>query len=195
MRLETERLILRPWEHRDRAPLAAIMADEAVRRYYPSRLTVEQTNAQIDYAIEQTRLNGFHMQAAELKEDGSLVGWIGIGHIPALTREAIPGQPPVEIGWLIDRRFWGRGLAPEAARACLAHGWSLGLEEIVAFTSTDNLPSQRVMQKIGMTRDPARDFDHPRIPEGHPLRRLVLYRITSPAAPSRSGTSRSAQQT
>ena len=188
MTLETERLILRPWEDRDRAPLAAIMADEMVRRYYPSRLTTEQTNAQIDHAIEQARLNGFHMQAAELKQDGSLVGWIGIGHIPALTREAIPGQPLVEIGWLIDRRFWGLGLAPEAARAWLDYGWSIGLDEIVAFTSTSNLPSQRVMQRIGMTPDPGRDFDHPRIPEGHPLRRLVLYSVANPAARSRSAT-------
>ena len=181
MRLETDRLVLREWEDRDRAPLAEIMADAVVRRFYPSRLTFEQTSAQIDHAIEQARLNGFHMQAAELKEDGALVGWIGIGHVPPLTREAIPGHPLVEIGWVVGQRFWGRGLAPEAARAWLDHAWSLGLDEVVAFTARDNLPSQRVMQKIGMTRHPDGDYDHPRIPEGHPLRRQILYRIVNPA--------------
>lgn len=177
MRLETERLLLRPWEERDREPLARVLGDPEVRRFYPSVLTPDQAGAQLDFAVERTRAVGFHFGAAELKATGRFVGLVGLGHIPAETREAIPGQPDVEIGWQFDKVFWGQGLAPEAAACWLAHGFeTLGLEEIVAFTFRGNLPSQRVMEKIGMLRDPAGDFEHPRLPPGHWLRPHVLYR-------------------
>ena len=73
------------------------------------------------------------------------------------------------------------GFATEAARGWLDHGFGvLGLAEVVAYTSTINTPSERVMQRIGMTRDPARDFDHPKLPEGHPLRPHIVYSILNP---------------
>jgi RimJ/RimL family protein N-acetyltransferase len=176
--LETERLILRPWEDRDRAPLAAILGDPHVRRFYPAPATPEETSAQIDNAIARAAENGFHLQAAELRETGRLIGLIGIGVIPDITRAAINGQPRVEIGWQFDKAVWGRGLAPEGARAWLRYGFdTLRLPEIVAFTAEINLPSRRVMEKLGMSRDPADDFDHPRVAEGSPLRRHVLYRL------------------
>jgi len=176
--LETERLILRPWADADRVPLAAILGDPVVRRFYPAVATPEETGAQIDNAIARAAENGFHMQAAELRETGRLVGLIGIGVIPDATRAAINGHPRVEIGWQLDKAVWGRGLAPEGARAWLEFGFgTLRLPEIVAFTAAINQPSRRVMEKLGMTRDPADDFDHPRVPEGSPLRRHVLYRM------------------
>jgi RimJ/RimL family protein N-acetyltransferase len=83
----------------------------------------------------------------------------------------------VEIGWRIAHEHWGRGYVPEAARAVLAHAFGpLGLDEVVSFTSAGNANSRRVMEKLGMTHDPADDFDHPSLPPGHPLRRHVLYR-------------------
>jgi RimJ/RimL family protein N-acetyltransferase len=183
VRLETERLVLRPWEDRDRLPLARIMGDAHVRRFYPRVLTPEETEAELNHHLGRAAVNGFHFQAAEAKLDGALVGLLGLGVIPDATREAIPSHPEVEIGWVFAERFWGQGLAPEGAAAWLQHAWSLGLPEVVAFTAAINRPSQRVMQKIGMVRDPADDFSHPRIAEGHPLRPHVLYRIASPAAP------------
>ncbi len=181
MRLETERLLLRGWEDRDRAPLAAIMTDPQARRFYPRTLTADETSAEIDFALERTRTVGFHFQATELKRSGMLAGLIGLGAIPDATRAAIPGRPQVEIGWLLDRRFWGQGLAPEGASAWLDHAWNvLGLPEVVAFTAAINLPSQRVMEKIGMPRDRTSDFDHPKLSSGHPLRPHVLYRIARP---------------
>jgi ribosomal-protein-alanine N-acetyltransferase len=88
----------------------------------------------------------------------------------------------VEIGWRLATACWGHGYATEAARAALAFGFNaLGLDEIVALTAPDNLRSRRVMERIGMTRNPADDFDHPVIPEGHPLRRCILYRIARPS--------------
>jgi RimJ/RimL family protein N-acetyltransferase len=179
-KLMTERLILRPWEDRDRAPMAGIHADPQVRRFYREVLTRQQVDEDIDLAIERNRTNGFHFQAAELRDSGQLVGLIGLGVIPDATRAAIPSHPHVEIGWVLGKEFWGQRLAPEGARAWLDYAWSLGLPEVVAFTARLNLPSQRVMQKIGMTRDQADDYEHPSIPEDHPLRPHVVYRIQNP---------------
>lgn len=181
MRLKTERLILRSWEERDRTPLARVLGDPEVRRFYPKALTCAEASAQFDGVLSRQAENGFHFGAAELKSNGSFVGMVGIGYLADIMRDAIAGRPAVEIGWQFDKAFWGQGLAPEAAHAWLRHGFdTLGLTEIVAFTYEGNLPSQRVMEKIGMTRDAAGDFQHPVLPPGHRLRSHVLYRITNP---------------
>jgi RimJ/RimL family protein N-acetyltransferase len=181
--LETSRLVLRPWSDSDRAPLAKILGDAHVRRFYPSVATPEETGAQIDGSIAKAASNGFHFQAAELKATGALAGLIGIGVIPDDLRIVMRDNPRVEIGWQLDKALWGLGLAPEGALAWLDYAWeTLELEEVVAFTAAINLPSQRVMEKIGMRREPADDFDHPRLAEGHALRPHVLYRIANPAS-------------
>jgi RimJ/RimL family protein N-acetyltransferase len=180
--LETERLLLRPWRDADRTPLAAIFADPEVKRFYPGVLTAEETSAQIDAAMARAAVDGFGFYAAELKQDGRLAGWLGISRIGEPTRSAIGGPCDVEIGWQLDKTLWGRGLAPEGARAWLAYGFgTLALPEIVAFTFRGNLPSRCVMEKIGMRYAAASDFDHPRLAEGHPLRPHVVYRISRPA--------------
>lgn len=90
--------------------------------------------------------------------------------------------PCVEIGWRLARDVWGQGYATEAARAVLDHAFAaLALDEVVSLTVLANLPSRAVMERIGMTRSPADDFDHPRLPPGHVLRRHVLYRKRGPA--------------
>ena len=178
MRRETDRLILRPWEDRDRPELARILGDPIVRRFYPAQATPEQVNAQIDFSIARAAEHGFHVQAAESKADGRLVGLIGMARLDEALRAATSAE--VEIGWQFDKDFWGQGLAPEGARAWLDYAWEIGLDEVVAFTATINTPSQRVMEKIGMLRDPNDDFDHPRVADGHILKRHVLYRIKAP---------------
>ena len=181
MIVETDRLIMRPWRDDDRPALAAICGDAEVRRFYPKVLTAEETSAQIDGVIAATARNGFHFAAAELKSTGKLIGFIGLGVIPDHLRDVIPGRPRVEIGWQLDKAVWGQGLAPEGARAWLDYGWNtLKLEEIVAFTAAINLPSQRVMEKIGMSRKASDDFDHPALAPGHSLLKHVLYRIKAP---------------
>lgn len=178
--LETERLLLRPWRESDRLPMRGVLGDPEVRRFYPTTLTPEEADRAMDESIARAAAEGFHMQAAELKATGQTIGLIGLGHVSDSTRAALRGHPPVEIGWQFGRAAWGQGLAPEGARAWLDYGFDvLGLPEIVAFTYEGNLPSRRVMEKIGMVRDPADDFDHPRIAPGQPLRRHVLYRIGS----------------
>lgn len=182
MRRETDRLILRPWEDRDRPELKRILGDATVRRYYPTVATPVEVDGYITNSIAAAERDGFHFQAVEHKQDGALVGLLGMGRLSDLMRATIAGGE-VEIGWQFDSKYWGQGLAPEAALAWLDYGWAdLKLPEVVAFTAAINVPSQRVMEKIGMVRNPADDFDHPRVEAGHVLRPHVVYRIGNPNA-------------
>ena len=185
MILQTERLIIRPWRHEDRAHYAAFNADPVVRRFYRTVLTPQETEAVIDRFIAGFETDGYGFLAVERKSDGAFIGDVGIAPMTFPLR----GNTPVEIGWLLGQQYWGQGYAPEAAQAWIDHGLgTLGLPEIVAFTAVPNLPSQRVMTKLGMTRDPEGDFEHPGIPEGHALRPHLLYRIDNLAWSSRTAT-------
>lgn len=182
MIIETERLIIRPWEDRDRDDLALLHADEQVKHYFPSTLNREESDASFERAQAAFEQNGYHFMATELEETGELVGILGIGKFDAEMTAVVFSHPGVEIGWQFRPKFWGKGLATEGASACLKYGWEkLNLSEIVAVTYKGNFPSQRVMKKIGMTRDFDGDFAHPKVPNGHKLRPHVLYRITNPA--------------
>ena len=128
----------------------------------------------VDRVEAHFALHGFGFWAAELKGTGDFIGFVGLG-VPDFEGRF---TPCIEIGWRLAAAFWNRGLATEGAHAALGYAFSvLALREVVAFTVPANLRSRRVMEKLGMTHDPDDDFDHPRIPEGHPLRRHVLYRI------------------
>lgn len=179
MRLETSQLLLRPWEDRDRAAFAAINADTEVRRYYfPSILSRAQSDELIDRCNEHLDRHGFGFVAVERRDDGCLIGGLGLSK----PGPEVPGSPNIEIGWILGRANWRRGYAFEAASACLAHAWSaLGIKEVIAYTSTINEPSRRLMEKLGMRRSPADDFDDSTVPQGNALRPHVLYRIGNPA--------------
>lgn len=181
MRLETERLVLREWRDADRPIYARYNADPIVRRFYKATLTPAETNELIDRFVAETAQDGFGFMVVERKSDGAMLGDVGISRMGPILVDVLRGHPEVEIGWLLGKEHWGQGYCPEAARACLDYAFGvLGLPEIVAFTSTANRPSMRVMEKIGMLRDPDGDFDNPFVPEGHPLRPHVLYRIANP---------------
>jgi len=172
--IDTDRLVLRRWSPDDLEPFAALNADPRVMEFFPATLTKAETEAMIRLLEERMDLNGFGFWAAELKETQELVGFVGL-NVPGIP---LPFSPCVEIGWRLAHQFWGQGLAQEAARASLQYGFQrLGLNEIVAFTATDNMRSRRVMENLGMLYDPQDDFDHPKIAEGQPLRRHVLYRV------------------
>jgi ribosomal-protein-alanine N-acetyltransferase len=173
--LRTERLVLRPWRDADLEPFAALNANAAVMRYFPAVLTRAQSDAFAARICNFFAEHGWGLWAAELPDVAPFVGFVG------LIEQTFPAHftPAVEVGWRLDPRWWGNGLAPEGARAALAFGFAeLGLTEIVSMTVPANTPSRRVMEKIGMTRDPRDDFDHPRLPAGDPLRRHVLYRLS-----------------
>ena len=172
--IETPRLLLRSWQASDREPFARMNADPRVREFFPSLQTPAESDASVDWLEAVMQRHGFTFFAAELRQTGEFIGFVGLG-IPSFEAHF---TPCVEIGWRLAPAYWNQGLATEGARAALRFGFEdVGLEEIVAFTVPANIRSRRVMDKLGMTHDPADDFDHPRIPEGHPLRPHVLYRI------------------
>ena len=175
--IETERLLLRRWEGRDRAPFAAINADPEVRAYFPAVLSRAESDAQVARMEEMWAEDGFSLGVAERKADGAFLGMVGIARVGF-----VPFESMVEVGWRLGRAHWGKGYASEAARAWLAHGFeAIGLEEIIAFTALGNLRSQAVMRRIGMRHDPARDFEHPAVAEGHPIRAHRLFAIDAAA--------------
>lgn len=179
MHVETQRLRLRPWEERDVAPFAVANADPEVRRYYyPAILTHNETAAMIDDCTRHLADRGFGFVAVERKSDGALIGGLGLSE----AGDEIPGGPHVEIGWILARAHWRQGYALEAASACLDHAWrTLGLAEVIGYTSRINQPSRALMERLGMRTDPAEDFDDVTVPVGNPLRPHVLYRVKAPA--------------
>lgn len=172
--IRTGRLLLRGWRDADLAPFAALNADREVMRYFPSLLSAEESAAFVGRAMEGWAATGFGLWAVERVDDGAFLGFTGL----ARPRFDAPFMPAVEVGWRFARHAWGSGYATEAAQASIAFGFDVvGLQEIVSFTSPANARSWRVMERLGMSHDPADDFDHPRLPPGHRLRRHVLYRI------------------
>lgn len=176
--LETERLILRRWRAADRPAFAAMNADPEVMRHFARVLGRDESYAMLGRIQDHFAEFGYGYGAVERKSDRALIGMVGL----AMARFDAPVCPAVEVGWRLARPHWGRGYATEAAAAWLAHGFgTLGLREIVAFVVPDNAPSQAVMSRLGMRRDPARDFEHPALPEGHRLRPHWLFALGSGA--------------
>ncbi|WP_374653816.1 GNAT family N-acetyltransferase [Dongia sp.] len=181
--IETERLVIRNWLPRDRAPYAAFLADPALRKFFRGVIDAPTAHGWIAGYRDELAATGFGWRAIERKSDGALIGDVGIGHIDDASRKVMRGSPQVEAGWTVGRPFWGQGYATEAAAACLADAWKRPeLDEIVAAAHVENSASHRVMEKLGMRRDTAGDFDDPRFPAGHWLRPHLLYRLARPAA-------------
>jgi RimJ/RimL family protein N-acetyltransferase len=181
--LRTDRLLLRRWLAADRDPFAALNADPHVMEHFPATLSREESDARaarIDAHFDQ---HGFGLWAVEIPNVVPFAGFVGLWVTPFEAHFT----PCVELGWRLAAKHWGHGYATEAARAALAFGFeTLRLAEIVSFTVPANLRSRRVMEKLGMTHNPADDFDHPALPEAHPLRRHVLYRVPRPKSPETS---------
>lgn len=144
--------------------------------HFPAPLTRGESDGLVDHIEASFAEQGWGLWAAEVPGAADFIGFIGL---------AIPGfdasfTPCVEIGWRLAKEQWGQGYAPEGARAALGFAFDdLGLDEVLSFTYVGNDNSRRVMEKIGMTHDEADDFDHPRVPVGHRIRRHVLYRISA----------------
>jgi RimJ/RimL family protein N-acetyltransferase len=178
----TDRLLLRRWLPRDLDDFAAMNADPEVMEFFPAPYTREQSAQQAEQFDAEIVEHGFGLWAIEVgdgPERGRFAGFTGLS-VPGFDA---PFGPSIEVGWRLARWAWGRGYATEAARASLEIGFrEHGLDEIVSFTSVPNVRSQAVMERIGMTRDPADDFDHPLVPSESGLQRHVLYRSSAPIA-------------
>jgi len=171
--LETERLILRRWSEMDRPLFAALNSDPVVMEHFPALLPAAESDDFVDRIEAQFERHGWGLWAVATRAPDQFIGYVGLW--PATFTSTF--TPAVEVGWRLGREHWGHGFAVEAARSAMTDGFDrLDLDEIVSFTTKGNERSQRVMQKLGMRRNPADDFDHPAIAEGSPLRRHVLYR-------------------
>jgi RimJ/RimL family protein N-acetyltransferase len=174
LELRTRRTLLRQWKDSDLPQWIAMNADADVRRYFPSRLTEEEALAEAGRMRAAIAQRGWGMWALEVPGVMGVAGTVGL-HVTTIDAHFVPC---VELGWRLKREAWGHGYATEAAQAAMEFGFrKLGLDELVAFTTVTNMPSQRVMQRLGMHRDPRDDFDHPRIEAGHPMRPHLLFRI------------------
>jgi len=172
--IETERLLLRPWKDADLDAFAEMNSDPRVAEHFLSTSSREQSRASMARIRAHFDRHGYGFWAVEVKGGDSFIGFVGLGTVPFDAHFT----PAVEIGWRLAHPSWGHGYASEAARASLRFAFlQLGLDEVVSFTVAANHRSRAVMERIGMHRAAVDDFDHPRIPEGHPLRRHLLYRL------------------
>lgn len=177
MELATNRLKLRQWQASDLEPFAALNADPLVMEYFPRTITRAESDDMVERLRAAIAADGYGLWAVELTGTGEFIGFVGLQEV----RFDAAFTPAVELGWRLAVRFWGQGYATEAAQAAVRFGFdTLGLAELVSFTTRTNQRSQAVMRRLGMTRDPADDFIRDGI-EG-PLRHHVLYRLAAPTS-------------
>lgn len=172
--LRTERLLLRRWRPEDLAPFAALNADPVVMEHFPGTLGREASDVMVSRIEGHFVEHGYGLWAVEVVDGPPFVGFVGLQRVPFEAHFT----PAVEVGWRLAAEHWGHGYATEAAREALRYAFAeAGLREVVSMTVPGNLRSRAVMERLGMARDPQDDFDNPRLPEGDPLRRHVLYRV------------------
>ncbi|RRR99881.1 N-acetyltransferase [Aquabacterium soli] len=179
--IETGRLLLRQWRSCDFPAFAQMNADEEVMRFFPARLSEQESNAMAQRCSDLIEQRGWGFWAVQERSSHSFIGFIGL-HVPTAD---LPFSPCVEIGWRLARHSWGKGLATEGASAVLAFAFNeLSLPEVVAFTTLSNERSVRVMKRLGMQKDEL-TFQHPSLPEGHPMREHCLYRASATSVAAR----------
>jgi len=170
----TERLRLPSWEQSHRSPAALMNADPDVMHWFPATMSQAETDAQIDRQIVMLARRGFTFWPVIRRSDTRFLGIAGL-------KDGAPGTPVegvIEIGWRFAAHAWGQGYATEAARAALAHGFAdAAVPRIGAITAAGNTASWRLMERLGMSRDPASDFAHPLVPPGHRACQHVSYFI------------------
>lgn len=175
LELRTPRVLLRQWKDSDTDAWALMNADTEVRRYFPSVLSRTEAEGEADRIRASIAQRGWGMWALEVPGVHPFAGFVGLN----LPGYEAPWMPAVEIGWRLAPAAWHQGYATEGAAAALHFAFTqLELPQVVAMSVPANTPSHRVMERIGMVRDTAADFDHPRVPDGSPLKRHILHRIT-----------------
>ena len=175
--IETERLTLRAWREEDVVALHEIGQDARVMELLGPLTTMEDARGLVSGQMVNQSLFGHCFWPIERRSDGRLLGLCGLNPAPKAT----PLEGEIEIGWRLASDAWGQGYGLEAARASLAWGWAnLDVPTIAAITVPANRRSWGPMERLGMTRFPEEDFDHPALAPGDPLRAHILYRIARP---------------
>jgi RimJ/RimL family protein N-acetyltransferase len=176
VKLSSGRIRLRQWRDEDREAFAAMNSDARVMEFFRSQLSRVESDAMVDGIKKHFSERGFGLWAIEVQGVAPFIGFAGL----AVQQFSAHFTPCVEVGWRLAFEHWGRGYATEAARLALGYGFEIvALREIVSYTSATNRRSRAVMERLGMRRDPADDFDYSWLPEAHPLRPHVLYRLDS----------------
>lgn len=172
--IKTQRLLLRHWREEDLEPFAELNQDPRVMEYFPAPLTREESDDFARKIMAEWEKRGWGLWAVSVPDLAEFIGFIGLS-VPNFEAAFMP---TVEIGWRLSSLFWNQGYATEGALAVLEYGFNkIGLDEVVSFTAMTNMRSRKVMEKIGLHRAIGEDFEHPKLPIGHPLRRHVLYRL------------------
>lgn len=172
--LKTERLILRPWLKSDLHPFSELNADPKVMEFYHSTLTREESDALAEKIQRDYRKRNYGFWAMEVPRVAPFIGYVGLND----WNLEMSFAPCIDVGWRLASSYWGYGYATEGARASLSYGFeTLGISEIVSMATIGNVRSHRVMERLGMRRNPTEDFPHPKVPCDHPLSMRVLYRI------------------
>ncbi|MFN2450054.1 MAG: GNAT family N-acetyltransferase [Candidatus Baltobacteraceae bacterium] len=176
-RIETPRLVLRGWTDADVEAWADMNADPRVMEFFVEPTPRDRSREQAARMRSGLQRNGYGWFVLERKDRAGFAGVIALEDIAY----EVPFAPRREIGWRLPYAMWHHGYATEAARAAMAFAFTtLGWGELIAMTARLNVRSMRVMERLGMTRDPGEDFPHPRVPAGHRLQPHVLYRISAP---------------
>ena len=176
--LRTDRLLLRRWREEDRQPFARLNDDPVVMEFFPGRLNREKSDELVDRIESDFEVQGYGLWAAEVPGIAPFIGFVGLN----IAKFPAHFTPALEVGWRLDRAYWGYGYATEGGRAALGFAFDeLGVDQVVSFTTVANERSRRVMERLGLRRDPRDDFEHPNLPEGHRMRSHVLYRINRSA--------------
>ena len=187
--IKTERLILRQWFEDDLESFARLNADPKVREFFPGILTQKESDDSVKLMSDHIDRLNWGFWAASLLETNEFIGFIGLEDVyfKAPFNESTPA---VEIGWRLAFNYWGKGYATEGAKAALKYGFeTLHLPKIVSFTTIKNIRSRHVMEKIGMHHSEVDDFDHPKLPEGHRLKKHVLYQLEAQKWKKQNSTS------
>ena len=188
--LHTARLAIRPLCAEDYPAVCELAGDERVMATLGGVRSAAQVRHWLDRELAQLSTHGYCRNVVSLRDadesergrehdSARFVGLVG------LTRSDFDAGvvPGIEIAWQLAHRHWGQGFATEAAERMLTEAFTThGLSDVIAITSVANHRSRRVMERLGMQHSPSETFEHGNLPEGHPLRTHVVYRMSKPVS-------------
>lgn len=176
--IETDRLLLRPWREEDKPGFHTLANTPVMMEHFGGPVARAKHDAIIDRQIEQQARHGHCMWAVEIRGSGELAGVCGLrigGHA------GTPVPEELEIGWRIGEKYWGHGVAREAAEASIAWGWeNTARPRIAAWTVIGNTRSWGLMERLGMRRRADMDFHHPEYAADDPVGAMIVWAIDRP---------------